>query len=121
MDIAVLGLSWGASARLTHDVFLRSSKNRREGVTPPETSSRSRNRDAAIHRIKPRWVKSCTHLKRDMLRELGIDRVVTSSSTELSHHHQPGCHIMLQMYPGAWRLPGSTTWTAYAVTFGMVC
>lgn len=49
----------------------------RKEVTPPETSSRSRNRDAVTHRIRP-WhgevmANTCMLSKRQLLRELGID------------------------------------------------
>jgi hypothetical protein len=80
----------------------------REGVTTPETSSSSHNRDAAKHRIRPShgevMVNACTNMKRGMLREFGIN---------------PSRHliIMLQTFPGALRLPGSRFSNAYAVVY----
>ena len=84
MDVAYLR----AELRRLHQIDMRRLpgivEDWREEVTPPETSSRSRNRDAVTHRIRP-WhsevmANACTFSKRQMLRELDIDGAVTSAS-----------------------------------------
>jgi hypothetical protein len=83
MDVAWFRAELGRPRQMDTRRFLGIVEDWREGVTPPETSVRSRNRDAAMHRITPGWVKSWptrAHIRNAMC-------YAKSASTELSHHH----------------------------------
>lgn len=95
MDVACLRAELRRLRQIDMRRLPRIVEDWREKVTPPETSSLARNREAATHRISS-WhgeamVDACTLSKRDMLRELGINRVVTSSSCCKRFRAQRGC------------------------------